>query len=163
MQRKLLILGAGQYGYIVRETAQLMGLFEEISFLDDANPLAIGKIADATKLRGQYTDAIVAIGNPVIRKQWIEQLLEIGYELPLIRHPHSIVMPSAKVEKGCIIEAQAVINSNAKVGTSCFICAGAVVNHNAIVEDYCQIDCNAVITAASRVSKELRIPCGQVY
>ena len=129
----------------------------------DTKALQAIKIADATKLRGQYTDAIVAIGNPVIRKQWIEQLLEIGYELPLIRHPHSIVMPSAKVEKGCIIEAQAVINSNAKVGTSCFICAGAVVNHNAIVEDYCQIDCNAVITAASRVSKELRIPCGQVY
>ena len=161
--RNLLILGAGQYGYVVKETAQIMGCFDRIGFLDDNSPLAIGKMADAEKLRIDYSAAFVALGNPALRRRWIEQLQDFGYELPIIRHPQSTVMPSAVIGKGCIVEAQAVINSNAHIGIACLICAGAVVNHNAIVEDYCQIDCHATIPARSHVPEGSKISCGEVF
>lgn len=162
-KRRLLILGAGQYGQVVRETAESMGCFDEIAFLDDMNPAAAGKMADAEKLHGQYTDVAVAIGNPQVRRQWIDRLTEIGYDLPVIRHPQSIVMLSARVAEGSIIEAMAVVNSYVEVGKGCLICAGAVVNHNAVVENCCQIDCNAVVTARSHVPQGTKVPCGQVF
>ncbi|MBQ8620488.1 MAG: hypothetical protein IJ418_23680 [Clostridia bacterium] len=64
---KIAIIGAGQYGFVVKETAQAMGCFDRIDFLDDTSPSAI--------------------------------------------------------DKGSIIEAQAVINSNAQIGIACLICA----------------------------------------
>lgn len=161
--RNLLILGAGQYGHVVKETAQAMGCFDRIDFLDDNSALAIGKIADAAKLCKEYTAAFVALGNPALRRQWLEQLEAWNYELPVLKHPQSTVMPSAVIGKGCIIEAQAVINSNAQIGIACLICAGAVVNHNAIVEDYCQIDCHATLPARSHVPADSKIPCGEVF
>ena len=163
MSRKLLILGAGQYGQVVRETAESMGCFEEISFLDDMNPIAVGKMADAEKLRSIYTDAFVAMGSPVLRELWMDKLEAMGYRLPAIRHPQSVVMPSAKIAEGCIIEAMAVVNSYAQVGRGCLICAGAVINHNAAISPYSQIDCNATVTARSTVPKGCKVPCGQIY
>lgn len=40
----LLILGAGQYGMVAREIVESMDCFDSISFLDDNNPIVIGKI-----------------------------------------------------------------------------------------------------------------------
>jgi len=45
-KKKLLILGAGQYGHVALETARSMGCFETIAFLDDSYPDAVGKLAD---------------------------------------------------------------------------------------------------------------------
>lgn len=161
--RNLLILGAGQYGFVAKETAQAMGCFDRIDFLDDNSSLVVGKMADAEQLHSNYDAVFVALGNPILRKQWIEQLESWGYELPILQHPQSTVMPSAMVSKGSIVEAQAVINSNAKVGIACLVCAGAVVNHNAVVEDYCQIDCHATVFARSHVPANSKIPCGEVF
>ncbi len=162
-KRKLLILGAGQYGQVVRETAESMGSFEEIAFLDDNSLLAVGKMADAEKLHSTYTDAFVAMGSPVLRELWMDKLEAMGYHLPVIRHPQSVLMPSAKIAEGCIMEAMAVVNSYAQVGRGCLICAGAVINHNAVISPYCQIDCNATVAARSMVPKGYKVPCGQVY
>lgn len=161
--RNLLILGAGQYGFVAKETAQAMGCFDRIDFLDDNSPLAIGKMVDAERLHSSYAAAFVALGNPALRKHWIEQLEDWGYELPILQHPQATVMPSAIVGKGSIVEAQAVINSNAQVGIACLVCAGAVINHNTIVEDYCQIDCHATVSARSHVPANSQIPCGEVF
>lgn len=161
--RNLLILGAGQYGFVAKETAQAIGCFDRIDFLDDNSPFAIGKMADAERLHSNYDAAFVALGNPVLRRQWIDQLESWGYELPVLQHPQSTVMPSAVVGKGSIVEAQAVVNSNAQVGIACLVCAGAVINHNAVVEDYSQIDCHAIVFARSHVPANSKIPCGEVF
>lgn len=159
----LLILGAGQYGAVAKETAQAMDCFDRIDFLDDYSPLAIGKTAEAEQLRSRYDAAFVALGNSVLRKQWIERLERWGYALPVLQHPQATIMPSAQIGKGSIVEAQAVINSNAQVGIACLVCAGAVISHNAVVEDYCQIDCHATISACSHVPANSKIPCGEVF
>lgn len=161
--RNLLIFGAGQYGFVAKETAQAMGCFDQIDFLDDNSSLAIGKMAEAERLHSSYAAAFVALGNSTLRKQWIEQLEGWGYELPILQHPQATVMSSAIVGKGSIVEAQAVINSNAQVGIACLVCAGAVINHNAVVEDYCQIDCHATIPARSHVPANNKVPCGEVF
>lgn len=161
--QKLLILGAGQYGFVALETAQAMNCFEQIDFLDDNSDLAIGQLDDYQSFCGQYTCAFVAIGNPKLRQQLIGGLLECGYELPALVHPQATVMPSAQVAGDTIVEAQAVVNSNCSIGAGCLICAGAVVNHNSVLGDVCHIDCGAVIPARSIVPSGTKVPCGGVY
>ncbi len=46
---RLLILGAGQYGFVAREVAEAMGCFTSIDFLDDHSDIAIGKLDDVEK------------------------------------------------------------------------------------------------------------------
>ena len=162
MEQNLLILGAGQYSFVARETAEAMGCFGKIDCLDDNNPAAIGKLSDYLKLFGEYNQAFVAMGDSELRLGWLEKLKDAGYGLPVLVSPKAYVAPSARVMDGCILEPMAVVQSNAVVKTGCLICAGSIVNHNAVVEPGCQIDCGAIIMSNAAVPGGTKIPCGTV-
>ena len=162
MTRNLLILGAGQYGCVVRDIALATGDFTRIDFLDDHHPDAIGRLADHAQFAGRYTDALVAIGNPDLRLSLLEAL-KAHFHRPVLIHPQATVMPSASLQGGCIVEAQAVVNSHAVLGTGCLICAGAVVNHNAVLGDGRHIDCLAAVAARSLVPDRTKVDIGTVY
>ena len=156
--KSLLVVGAGGYGRLVKEIAQLNG-YERIDFLDDNSSLAVGKIAEVENLEASYDGSIVAIGNPKIREEIIKKLKK---PVTLV-HPSAVVSISAAVECGCVIEAHAVVNSEAIIGKSCFICAGSVVNHNASVGNCCQIDCNATVSCGARVANGTKVESCTVY
>ena len=127
----LLILGAGEYGQLVKELAR--NKFITIDFLDDNSPAAIGKLEDYKNLKDKYQNAVVAIGNNEIRSQWIDRLEEAGYNLSIILSDRAYIASSAVIKPGCIVEPMAAIQANAKVEKGSIISSGAVVNHNAIV------------------------------
>lgn len=155
---RLLIVGAGGYGKLVKEIAELSG-FSEVEFLDDNSPVAVGKIDELEKLEDRYDGSIVAIGNPEIKEKIYKKL---RHPVSLI-HPSAVVSATAIIGGGCVIEAQAVVNSEAVVKDGSFICAGAVVNHNSVVEEYCQIDCNAVVAVGANVPKGHKVESCSVY
>ncbi len=142
---KLLILGAGQYGFVAKEVAESMGCFSQIDFLDDRSDIAIGKLDDIEKI--EYDVAVVAIGNPVVRSKLLAKV-----EKPItLVHPHAMVSKTATVDIGCIVEAMAVVCSNATVGKGCLVMSGAVVGHDSKVGDYCQLKYNCVISERETV------------
>lgn len=151
----LLIVGAGEYGHLVKEIAELLG-YQKVDFLDDNSQVAIGKMADYQKFIGEYREFIVAIGNPLVRRRVVEQM-ENNFSLATIIHPTAFISKSAMLKSGCVIEANSVINTAVEMGKACLINAGAVVNHNSIVADYCQIDCNAVVAADTKVPENTKI------
>lgn len=161
-QKYLLILGAGQYGQIVYETAEAMECFDRIDFLDDQNPIAIGVLEDYKKYYPEYGCAFVAMGNPQLRLKWLERLEAAGYELATLVHPRGYVSKTATLGKGCIVEPMAVVQAGAVVENGTLLCAGCIVNHNSTVQRCCQIDCNAVVTARTVVLEMTKVPCGQV-
>ena len=162
-KNNLLILGAGQYGQVVRETAEAMGIFEEISFLDDNSPMALGKLANYATFCNTYSHAFVAMGNPGLRLQWMEKLVNAGFELPVLIHPKAYVSPSAVLAPGTIVEAMAVVNTEAVVEKGGLICAGCVVNHNAHIMAACQVDCNAVVASNAIVPEGTKVFSGTVF
>ena len=140
MNKSLLIIGAGEYGQVIKEIAELNG-FEKIEFLDDKNPIAIGKINQLETKKKNFDYAICSIGNPEIREK-ISRI--INNKIALI-HPYAFVSKTAKIEKSCVIEAGVIINSYSVIKEGSLICAGSIINHNAIINEYCQVDCNAVV------------------
>ena len=163
MDGNLLILGAGQYGCVAKETAQAMSCFGKIDFLDDNNPVALGKMDTLSQRLSEYDCVFVAMGNPVLRLRFLKEAEQLGFCLATLVHPSAVVMPSAKLSGGVIIEAQAVINSNTAVGTGCIVSAGAVVNHDCYLAEGCHVDCNATVPARSQMPAHTKVPCGTVY
>lgn len=155
-KENLLIIGAGMYGYVVKEVAESLNKYNEISFVDDfcKRDDVVATTEMIPELRKKYRYGIVAIGNPELRKKASLLLKDSGYEIPTLIHPKAYVSQSANLGVGCVIEPMAVVHSNSTLGTGCLVCAGSVVNHNALIEDFCQIDCNAVVGA------DAYVPCG---
>lgn len=155
---KLLIIGAGGYGRLVNEIAVLNG-YEIVDFLDDNSPVAVGKIDEIEEIEDRYDGSIVAIGNPEIKEKIYRRL---KHPVSLV-HPSAVVSTTAIIGNGCVIEAQAVVNSEAVVKDGSFICVEAVVNHNSIVNEFCQIDCNAVVAMGAEVPKGHKVESCSVF
>jgi len=150
----LLILGAGSQGPVVKETAQALGVFHDIAYLDDDpnNKLAIDSCENYKKYVDLYPIAIPSFGNCELRAKWIDRLEKAGFILPTLIHPMATVSPSAAVEEGTIVEMKAIVSTNAQIKRGCIISSGAVVDLNAVVFE------NTHIGSAATVKKNAVVP-----
>ena len=166
----MLIVGAGTYAHLVYEIACETGRFQKICFVDDQKTEAptgervVGRIHDLPSLSEIYTDVIVAVGNPDIRLQLLDQIKSIGnLHIETLISPRAYVAPSAVIAEGSIVEPFAVIHTRCVVKRGCLISAGAVVNHESICEEAVHIDCNATVPGYTTVAAKTKVPCGTVY
>jgi len=162
MNEGLLILGAGGHGQVAKETAQALG-FSHVDFLDDASKAVIGKLNDFYLFRNEYKYAFVAIGNNLMRMKLVEELIKVGYLIPVLIHPTAFVSPNAKVEMGTIIGAKAVVNTNTQVKKGSIISIGALIDHDSIIDEYAHINTGAVIKSCTVVGKFKKIDAGEIY
>ena len=159
---KLLILGAGQFGIMVKEIAESTKKFDRIDFLDDAGPIAIGKLENYVSFAGDYEYAIVAIGNPTVRQKYLDSLMQ-HYKIATVVSPFAYVSPSSVIGEGGIIEPMAVVQTGAVLGRGCIVSSGAIVRHNATVGSYCHLDCNCVVTSNSTVEDGVKVQIGEIH
>jgi NDP-sugar pyrophosphorylase family protein len=108
LDHSLLILGAGGVALEVFEIIQRNGSWQTVAFLDDGdkNPHElniIGKLSTLKQRQGQFSHAIAAVGNCVVRMEWLKNAREAGFEIPSIIHPSAVISPSAKIGSGCIV------------------------------------------------------------
>lgn len=150
----LLIIGAGSHGTVVGETATMCG-YDEIVFLDDNSPDAIGKTNQLEELVAAYDGVIVSIGNNEVREDLIHRLQRINAPLVSLVHPRAFVAPSATVCVGSIVLPEAVIHTNSSIGIGCIISIGALIDHDAVVEDFSHINTGAIVGAGERASGKI--------
>jgi len=159
----LLILGAGQYGYVVYEIAAALRCYDVIDFLDDKNPVAVGKLQDYVRLTEKYDTAIVATGNPELRLDYLSKLQNAGYKIATLIHPKAYVSPSCSVGVGCVVEPLSGIHANTVIGDGTLVSMGALVNHNAVIKKGCHIDCGSVVTARVVVPEKTKVSANTVF
>lgn len=158
---RLLIIGAGGHGKVVKEIAEALG-YDNIAFLDDNSAEAIGKVADSKNFLDEYKDAFVGIGNNEFRGELIARLEQEGFNIPVLIHPTAYISKSAVIEKGTVVEPQAIVNANSKVGKGCIISVGAIVDHDVVLENCVHVNAGAICKAGSFVAKETKLEYGQV-
>lgn len=163
MARNLLILGAGQFGKMVKEIAEDTGRFEKIDFLDDNSTQAVGTLSDYARYVSEYACAVVAIGNPDVRLSYLSQLESAGFTIETIVSPRAYVSPSAVLLAGTVVEPNATVQTGAYISKGCILSSGAVVRHNALVEEGCHMDCNSVLMSGVRLPSKTKVAALAVF
>lgn len=168
--RSLLIVGAGAYASVVRDIAESLSVFEKIAYVDDTkkhtadNIRVISKVYDINELSNDFTDVIVAIGNPDIRNRIINYLKDnTTFSVCSLISPLAYVSPTAKISYGCIVEPFAVISSNSTIGIGCIISSGAVVGHDSVCSDFVHLDYNSVVKSYAKVGEKVKVHCGETF
>lgn len=159
--KSLLIIGAGGHGQVVKEIAEDLG-YTKIAFLDDNSPLAIGKIDDIEKLKDEYEEAFVGIGNNAFRGKLIDRLVQAGYIVPALVHPSAYVSRTAVIEIGTVVEPKAIVNAHANVGKGCIVSVGAIVDHDTVLEECVHANAGSIVKAGGQVEKERKLQAGEV-
>lgn len=170
MNRSLLILGAGGHGKVVLDVAESMKCYEVIHFLDDGKEVGeevlghqvVGKISEYHLHSRDYTDAIVALGNNKVRLELTKKLQVLGYHIPILIHPTSVVSQYTNIKEGTVIMPQAVVNADAKIGTACIINTGAIIEHDCEVGDGAHIAYRSVLGGGAKVGHEVLVDIGVV-
>lgn len=161
MSKSLLIIGGGGHGKVVKEIAEALG-YTKISFLDDNNKEAIGKIADSKDFVEEYQEAFVGIGNNKFRSELLARLEKEGYGIPMLIHPTAYVSKSAIIGNGTVVEPMAIVNANSIIGTGCIVSVGSIVDHDAVLEDCVHVNVGAICKAGSFVKACERIDAGEI-
>lgn len=110
------------------------------------------------KVFSNKSTTIIAIGNNRTRKR-ISRYFPGEFHSPLA-HASAVISPSAKINKGTVIMANASINSEACIGSHCIINTGAVVEHEVRLEDFVHISPNASVAGNVQVGEGSHIGIG---
>ena len=170
MNKNLLIVGASTYAVVAYEIAADMGCFERIDFVDDKRKTTptgievIGTTRDIDELAIQYSNIIVAIGNPEVRLSLLNKIKEeTPCRIVSLVSPKAYISPSAQIMSGCIVEPMAVVHTGCVITTGCIISAGAVINHASMCCNGVHVDCNAIVEGYCLVPAGTKICSGEVY
>lgn len=167
MAKRLLILGAGGHGNVVREVALSMkkegnAVYETIDFLDDYASEAIGKINQLEEIKEKYDEVFCGIGNNTVRKELISQAERIGCTIATLIHPTAYLSPSAVIEPGTVVEPKAIVNARSAIQKGGIISVGAIVDHDVVIEPFVHVNAGAICKAGSRIERGRKLEAGEV-
>ncbi len=167
---ELYIAGAGAYGEVICELAEICG-YSVKGFFDDDQSLkgktvfekpVLGAIADITPELARNKFFAVAIGNNKSRTQIAEKLLEHGALLPSLIHPHAVVSPSARIGQGVYIHGGAYIWTKASIDDFTYISPNTVIAHHTRVGKACLISTLCAVGASLEIGDYCMLGFGTV-
>jgi sugar O-acyltransferase (sialic acid O-acetyltransferase NeuD family) len=151
--KNLLIIGARAFGRevynITIQTKEYNSEWVVKGFLDDdptalkdfykSYPPIIGSVKD---YKIQKDDVFIcALGDPIIKKNFIQEIELRGGKFINIIHPTAIINPTGvKLGKGIIICPLTYISNDVTIKNFVTIQTHVAVGHDSIIEEYCQIN-----------------------
>lgn len=106
------------------------------------------------------THAIACVGAPAERRRMTERLRQAGFDGFDAIHPAAAIATTARLGRGCIVNAGAVIQPLASVGEGCMVHANVVVEHDAVVGDFVNLSPGCALAGWVNVGDEAVIGTG---
>lgn len=158
---RLYIIGAGGHGKVVAEVATLMGIFEEIFFLDDKkregsfilNYKVINNI-DFEYIRGiinKNNYFFVAIGDCFIRKELNEKLEKHNANISTLVHPNASLSQFSVIGPGSIVCSGAILGPDSRIGKGSIINHSATVDHDCIIGEFTHICPHSSLSGGAKI------------
>lgn len=165
--RKVLIYGSKTFGQIVRNLTMQLGM-NFAGYIDDIATQGPDVAGCFDEIRTHYSpneyEIVNAIGYLHLEERWrIQQKIkESGYISPTLIHPTAYIDPSASIEEGAIIMAQAVVDYKAYVSTLAVIWPGVVINHEARIGFNVFLSPNVTVCGCARIGEHTFVGAGAV-
>ena len=155
---KILLIGGGGHARVLIDLIRSLGKYEIVGILDPqlekgSAVLGVSVLGGDRVLKGLYDqkakNACIGIGSVNSnekRRSLYERVSEIGFRVPELIHPKSIVSNESKIAGGVQVMAGAIIQANTFIDQNTIINTGAVVDHDCIVGKHVHICPGAVIS-----------------
>jgi sugar O-acyltransferase (sialic acid O-acetyltransferase NeuD family) len=170
MSRKLAIVGAGDHGRVVLDTARAQG-WDVAGFIDKdklsgteingASVLGHDALLSQADFLAEHA-FIVAISHQRIRRALSAQIREAGGELASVIHPNCVVSDYARIGDGCMLIAGTIVNANAHVGDFSLLNTNCTVDHDAVLGTNVQVGPGANLSGNVTCGNDVVIGTGAV-
>lgn len=158
----LILIGAGGHAHACIDVIEQHGGYQIAGLIgmpDEMNDhhlgyTVIGTDADLPELAKTIPYALITLGQiktPAHRTRLYQQVVALGFQLPIIIAPSAYVSRHAFIGAGTIVMLGAIVNAGASVGENCIINTCALIEHDATVADHCHISTGVIINGNSKI------------
>jgi sugar O-acyltransferase (sialic acid O-acetyltransferase NeuD family) len=141
-----LVFGSSGHASVLIDAMQLAGGFKVVGFLDDSEvagtvkkgyPILGGFKDFAAICKREHCDNIVlAVGDNWWRKKIYSELVLLGLNFPIVRHPSATIALTSVLSAGSVILANCHIGPGAYLGSLCIINSGSSVDHDCRMSNF---------------------------
>jgi sugar O-acyltransferase (sialic acid O-acetyltransferase NeuD family) len=163
--KKILIVGTG--GLARELTAWCSNFFHIIGYTGtNENEHALFSLKgnyytnDVTPSSVGTEYAIIAIGNPLVKARFYNELTKVGFKFPSFIHPSSVVAESADIYEGVIICPNCVISPNVTLKKLSYVNFSCGIGHDTIVGDFTQINPGVQLGGFTVIGEKVLIGSG---
>lgn len=142
--KEIFIFGTGAHASKVYHCA--VGCGYKVSAFVDENPAAVAPISGQNVIEfgslpksGDVNCIFVAIGRADVRRRLLEQLAQMGWNLPPLVHTSAWVSPDAQLGPGVLVAAGAVIETATVIGRGAIVDIGVLIDHECDVGEFCHL------------------------
>ena len=171
-RRKTVVLGSGALARMVGGILKSGDTVELVGFTD-ANPDRHGQALCGLPILGSderlpdlrrqgVSHAVIAAGDPRLRKRLAALLRELGFELANAIHPHAFLAPEVQLGHGIIVLPGAVLADNPAIGDNTFVGQAATIAHDSVIGRDCLIGGRAAIGGEVSIGEATLVGWGAV-
>lgn len=171
-RRKTVVLGSGALARMVGDILKADAAVELVGFTD-VNPARHGQALCGVPILGSderlpdlrrqgVSHAIVAAGDPRLRKRLGVVLRELDFELANAIHPHAFLGPEVQLSHGVIVLPGAVLADNPAIGDNTFIGQAATIAHDSVIGRDCLIGGRSAIGGEVSIGEVALIGWGAI-
>ena len=144
------IFGAGGHGREVLDSclaaeAEDATDLHVIGFIDDdasshgsnvSNRPVLGGIDWLRARVGSDIRILVGVGSPVVHRQIVLRVADMGFRFGSTTHPSVQVSPFARIGEGTIISVNALVMTGAHIGRHVNVNTGVSIAHDVVIDDF---------------------------
>ena len=168
MSKEIFIVGAGTYGEVMCELAEILGYSVKGFYDEDEKKQGLtimkhsvlGKFSDLNDKEIANNSFIVAIGNNATRYKIMNRILNSGGDTPTLVHPTATICPSAEIGKGVYIQANAYIWTKVRIEDFCIISPNVVIAHHSNVGKACLVSTLTSVGASINIEDKVFVGMG---
>lgn len=159
---RLLLYGIGGHSKVIKMMIK-KNPYQTISLVADDNKMQIKSQLNSNvihsskieKVQSDFDSIVIAVGSNNNRKKIAEQYSKFNFAIVIDASAN--VAEDASIEEGTVIMPKSIINPSVKIGKHCIINSGAIVEHDCIIGDYSHISPGAVLTGGVTVGEQVHI------
>lgn len=172
--QEIVLIGGGGHAKVLIEIIKLLKQYKIIGILD--SQIAIGTYISGIAVLGKddlmsnlYTNGVkhacIAVGSikdNSKRRNLYEKVKQIGFQVPVLAHPYSIISKDTIISEGVQVTAGAIIQRGSKIGANTIINTGAVIEHDCVIGNHVHVCPGVVISGDCVIGDGTFIGAGSV-
>jgi UDP-perosamine 4-acetyltransferase len=172
MKDKIVLIGGGGHCKVVIDAIRKVGLYEITGILDLKMPrgervLGIEVLGGDALLQELYNSgtklAFITVGSTkdcAIRLKLYNMLKKIGFSLPVIVHPNSVIGEGVSASEGTFVAGGVVINAGTEIGKNAIINTSSSIDHDCEIGDFVHIAPGVILSGGVKVGDSVHIGTG---